>query len=129
LKVGFIWDFPHFQMPITLSKLFSMNIVLKPILKLLSRPVVCTNFQGLETNTLFSASVFNQGYSTQVLEYGGLYSMYGQNLPLLDLLDEVLNLVHVHVHVQLYLVWTQLWYTSEPPRWPRARYCGLDRIR
>jgi hypothetical protein len=33
-------------------------------LKLLSRPVVCTNFQGLETNTFFSASAFDQGHST-----------------------------------------------------------------
>ena len=41
-----------------------MNLVLQPILKLLSRPVVCTNFQGLETNTYFSASALAQGYST-----------------------------------------------------------------
>ena len=32
-------------------------------MKLLSRPVVCTNFQGLETNTFFSASAFDQGHS------------------------------------------------------------------
>jgi hypothetical protein len=30
-----------------------MDLVLYSILKLLSRPVVCTNFQGLETNTFF----------------------------------------------------------------------------
>jgi hypothetical protein len=30
-----------------------MNLVLKTILKLLSRPVVCTNFQGLKKNTFF----------------------------------------------------------------------------
>ena len=30
-----------------------MNLVLKLILKLLSRPVVCANFQGLEKNTFF----------------------------------------------------------------------------
>ena len=41
-----------------------MNLVLMPILKLLSRPVVCTNFQGLETNTFFSASALDQGYSS-----------------------------------------------------------------
>ena len=40
-----------------------MNLVLYTILKLLSRPVVCTNFQGLETNTCFSASALNQGHS------------------------------------------------------------------
>ena len=40
-----------------------MNPVLYPILKLLSRPVVCTNFQGLETNILCSASAFDQGHS------------------------------------------------------------------
>ena len=34
-------------------KKFSMNLVLYPILKLLSRPVVCTNFKGLDTNTFF----------------------------------------------------------------------------
>jgi hypothetical protein len=30
-----------------------MDLVLYAILRLLSRPVVCTNFQGLETNTFF----------------------------------------------------------------------------
>jgi hypothetical protein len=41
-----------------------MNLVLYHILNLLSRPVVCTNFQGLETNTFFSASGVNQGHSS-----------------------------------------------------------------
>jgi hypothetical protein len=42
-----------------------MNLVLLPIFKLLSIPVVCTNFQGrLETNTLFSASGVDQGHSS-----------------------------------------------------------------
>ena len=40
-----------------------MNLVLYTILKQLSRPDVCTNFQGLETNTCFSASPLNQGHS------------------------------------------------------------------
>ena len=31
----------------------SMKLVLYMILKLLSRPVVCANFQGLQTNTIF----------------------------------------------------------------------------
>jgi hypothetical protein len=39
-----------------------MDLVLYSILKLLSRPVVCTNFQGLETNT-FSARALGQGHS------------------------------------------------------------------
>jgi hypothetical protein len=30
----------------------------------LSRPVVCTNFQGLETNTFIPASGVDQGHST-----------------------------------------------------------------
>jgi hypothetical protein len=40
-------------MAIPQSKI-SMNLVLQPILKLLSRPVVCANFQGLEANTFFN---------------------------------------------------------------------------
>jgi hypothetical protein len=30
-----------------------MNLILKLILKLLSRPVVCANFQGVEANIVF----------------------------------------------------------------------------
>jgi hypothetical protein len=40
-------------MAIPQSKKISMNLVLLIILKLLSRPVVCANFQGLEANTFF----------------------------------------------------------------------------
>ena len=39
-----------------LSQTISMNLVLQLILKLLSRPVVCFNFQGLEANTFFQLS-------------------------------------------------------------------------
>jgi hypothetical protein len=47
-------------MAISQSKI-SMNFVLYLILKLLSRPVVCANFQGLEANTFFPASGVDQG--------------------------------------------------------------------
>ena len=46
-----------------LSQKFIMNPVIYQILKLLSRPVVCVNFQGLKTNTVFPVSGFNQGHS------------------------------------------------------------------
>jgi hypothetical protein len=45
-----------------------MNLVIYFILKLLSRPVVCTNFQGLETHTFFSASALDQGHSPILLD-------------------------------------------------------------
>ena len=41
-------------------------------MKLLSRPVVCTNFQGLEINTFFSASALGQGHSTAVCDFSKL---------------------------------------------------------
>jgi hypothetical protein len=44
-----------------------MNLVLYIILKLLSRPVVCADFQGLEANTFFPASGVCQGYSIEDL--------------------------------------------------------------
>ena len=47
-----------------LSQKISMNLVLQIILKLLSRPVVCANFQRLEANICFTASGVDQGHST-----------------------------------------------------------------
>jgi hypothetical protein len=41
-----------------------MNLVVYLILKLLSRPVVCANFHGLEENTFFPDSGVNQGHSS-----------------------------------------------------------------
>ena len=49
-----------------LSQKISMNLNLYIILRLLSRPVVCANFQGLEANTFPPASGVNQGNSTAV---------------------------------------------------------------
>jgi hypothetical protein len=57
-----------------------MNLVLYTILKLLSRPVVCTNFQGLETNTCFSTSALYQGHSTLVITELNLWKLKSRNL-------------------------------------------------
>ena len=45
----FVTDFLRIIWPY-LSQKISMTIVLNIVLKLLSRPVVCANFQGLEEN-------------------------------------------------------------------------------
>ena len=41
-----------------------MNLVLFSILRVMSRPVVCANFQDLEENTYFTASGVCQGHSS-----------------------------------------------------------------
>ena len=52
-----------------------MNRALYLILKLLSRPVVCANFQGLEANTCFPASGVCQGHSRSTAQIAA-HAMY-----------------------------------------------------
>jgi hypothetical protein len=48
-----------------------MNLVLYSILKLLSRPVVCTNFSE-SGDKYFSASALNQGHRRAIRQYRNL---------------------------------------------------------